>query len=188
MIQMESFTRECLQIDSEAHRTGDPSTMFAGGTMERIYSRAANLVKKTLDVEGAYVMDVSRSGLHEVTDSSEGRISITLYGTGDAELTGSRVLPIENYSEVVDFFIKHPDGIAAEGHMPHWFGDLIPREILHALSVSTIKIYRPSLTHSTSLVVPIFNIDQRPFAVLVAYNTVAVSKPFVSFLQMYFTI
>lgn len=52
---MENFTRECLELDS----TADTSTASATAKMDRVYDRAAKLLRKTLDVDGALVLDLS---------------------------------------------------------------------------------------------------------------------------------
>ena len=55
---MEQFTRECLEIDKDSDNGGGQSLALAT-SMDQIYERAANLIKRTLDVEGSVVMDVS---------------------------------------------------------------------------------------------------------------------------------
>ncbi|KZS92507.1 hypothetical protein SISNIDRAFT_429142 [Sistotremastrum niveocremeum HHB9708] len=157
---MEKFTRECLQIDSQAESAKDPAALFRRGAMEKIYSRAAELVKKTLDAEGACVMDVSRFEVLETTDSSEGHMSVLLHGADIAESSKEHALSNEEYSKITEFFTRHPDGIVADSVIPSWFQNILPPNIMHAL------------------IVPIFNIDQHPFALLCAYNTTAVSKNF----------
>lgn len=87
-LSMEHFTRECLEIDNE-----DPSNthgVLKASTMDRVYESAAKLVKKTLDVEGAVVMDVSHFDVLETT-KSEGNISIVCHqgGNGDSIANGS---------------------------------------------------------------------------------------------------
>ncbi|KZO91573.1 hypothetical protein CALVIDRAFT_521478 [Calocera viscosa TUFC12733] len=65
---MEHFTRECLEMD-----TNEPDSM------NRVYDRAAKLVKRTLDVEGALVLDISHLELMEITDDN-GKPSILFHG------------------------------------------------------------------------------------------------------------
>ncbi|KZT56914.1 hypothetical protein CALCODRAFT_435003 [Calocera cornea HHB12733] len=65
---MEHFTRECLEMD-----TNEPDSM------NRVYDRAAKLVKRTLDVEGALVLDISHLELMEVTDDA-GKPSLLFHG------------------------------------------------------------------------------------------------------------
>ena len=90
---MEQFTRECLEIDTDAGADGDarPAKAFS---MDKVYERAAKLVKKTLDVEGAIVMDVSHADVLE-TISAEGTMysgsrlrSASRRGSGAQEASG----------------------------------------------------------------------------------------------------
>lgn len=53
---MEQFTRECLELDAPA---SDSDTLNPEQLMKRVYGSAATLVKDTLDLEGAVVVDVS---------------------------------------------------------------------------------------------------------------------------------
>ncbi len=130
---MEQFTRECLQVNTQPSNDR-ANAFFSRGAMERIYARAADLVKGTLDVEGACVMDVSRSGLHEPTSSSEGQLSITLYDAESKTASDTRILSAGDYLEVVMFFSKQPDGVVVENQLPVWLRDILPKDILHALS------------------------------------------------------
>ena len=57
---MEEFTRECLEVDKDVNgERSEGRSLFVGTSMEQVYERAARLVKRTLDVEGAIVMDVA---------------------------------------------------------------------------------------------------------------------------------
>ena len=75
-ISMEQFTRECLEID--VGEQSDTQGVLKAGSMDKVYERAAKLVKKTLDVEGATVMDVSHFDVLETT-KAEGAISIVCH-------------------------------------------------------------------------------------------------------------
>ena len=98
---MEQFTRECLEIGTEE----TPSQgVLKTGSMDRVYERAAKLVKKTLDVEGATVMDVSHFDVLETT-KGEGAISIVCHhgdtlegeGKGTNTTTHSHLLCIYHH-------------------------------------------------------------------------------------------
>ncbi|KAL5486193.1 hypothetical protein ACEPAI_7238 [Sanghuangporus weigelae] len=160
---MEQFTRECLEIDVED--TASTHGVLKAGSMDRVYDRAAKLVKKTLDVEGATVMDVSLFDVLETT-KAEGAISIVCHhgdcvGEGQAAITTTtHSIPTDEYQSFMDFFSKYPEGKVAEGIIPKCFRSMLPTRIQHAL------------------IVPIFNIDKRPFALLCAYNTADHVKPF----------
>ncbi|KAF4596398.1 His Kinase A domain containing protein [Pleurotus pulmonarius] len=76
---MEQFSRECLEIDSEAQAVSpDQPHSIVGASMDKVYSRAAKLVKKTLDVEGVIVVDVSHCEVLESLNS-EGSVSVVLH-------------------------------------------------------------------------------------------------------------
>lgn len=53
---MEKFTRECLEIDV----TSGPAFM------SRVYHRAAKLIRRTLEVDGAMILDVGQLETNEV--------------------------------------------------------------------------------------------------------------------------
>jgi len=56
-IQMEQFSRECLEIDTHpANIQASSEKPGIGSSMDKVYDRAAKLVKRTLDVEGVMVM------------------------------------------------------------------------------------------------------------------------------------
>ncbi|KAL5526390.1 hypothetical protein ACEPAF_8113 [Sanghuangporus sanghuang] len=161
---MEQFTRECLEIDVED--TASTHGVLKAGSMDRVYDRAAKLVRKTLDVEGATVMDVSLFDVLETT-KAEGAISIVCHhgdcvGEGQAAITTTTThsIPTDEYQSFMEFFSKYPEGKVAEGIIPKCFRSMLPTRIQHAL------------------IVPIFNIDKRPFALLCAYNTADHVKPF----------
>lgn len=52
---MEKFTRECLELDNSA----DANPANAQAKMDRVYERASQLVRKTLEVDGALVLDLA---------------------------------------------------------------------------------------------------------------------------------
>ncbi|KAI0346588.1 hypothetical protein BDW22DRAFT_1323176 [Trametopsis cervina] len=150
---MEQFTRECLEVDKDV--SGDKKEgqgLFAGTSMEKIYERAAKLVKRTLDVEGAIVMDVSHVDVVE-NMSAECSTSITIHSDNPQIGTVNRLLNADEFAKLQEFFNKSPDGKICEGVLPAGLRPFLPTQIQYAL------------------VVPIFNIDKRPFAILCAYST-----------------
>lgn len=56
ILQMEQFTRECLELDRPA---SIPDSLSPDQNMKRVHTNAASLVRRTLDLEGAVVVDVS---------------------------------------------------------------------------------------------------------------------------------
>lgn len=133
---MEQFSRECLEIDTEVHEYDRPD-LLVGSTMDKVYDRAAKLVKRTLDVEGVIVMDVSHCEVLE-SMSAEGSVSVTLHhGDPGMEMT-KRQLTTEEYHKLNTFFEKYPEGRISEGIIPPSFKPFLPTHIQYALSK-----YRP---------------------------------------------
>ncbi|CAA7266924.1 unnamed protein product [Cyclocybe aegerita] len=147
---MEQFSRECLEIDSEVHDHERPD-LNLGSSMDKVYDRAAKLVKRTLDVEGVIVMDVSHCEVLE-SMSAEGSVSVTMHHGEPGEEMTKRQLTTEEYHKLNSFFAKHPDGRISEGIIPPSFKPFLPTHVQYALTV------------------PIYNIDKRPFALICAYN------------------
>ncbi|KAF9532582.1 hypothetical protein CPB83DRAFT_880691 [Crepidotus variabilis] len=155
-LSMEQFSRECLEIDTDPNGQDRPD-VHLGTSMERVYDRAAKLVQRTLDVEGVVVMDVSHCEVLEsiTTDST---VSITMHhGDQGKELT-RRQLSMDECHNLLAFFQKYPDGRISEGIIPHSFKPFLPTHVQYALMV------------------PIFNIDKRPFALLCAFNATVQAK------------
>lgn len=134
---MEQFTRECLEIDIE--ETAGTQAVLKAGSMDRVYERAAKLVKKTLDVGGATVMDVSHFDVLETT-KAEGAISIVCHhgdcpnGDNYVPTTSTHSIPTDEYSLFMEFFSKYPEGKIAEGIVPRCFRAILPTRVQHALS------------------------------------------------------
>ena len=133
---MEEFTRECLEIDIEAEVTGTPSFLKTV-SMDKVYERAARLVKRTLDVEGAVVMDVSHFAVLESV-KAEGSISIVMHtGNGDEQTCAlAHSIPAGEYDQFLEFFMKNSEGKVVEGIMPRCFRTLLPTRVQHALRES----------------------------------------------------
>ncbi|TFK49898.1 hypothetical protein OE88DRAFT_1645701 [Heliocybe sulcata] len=149
-MQMEHFTRECLEIENESHDS--PNELFGAQSMEKIYERAAKLVKRTLDVEHATVMDVSHCEVLE-TMSAEASVSVVSYSAESQTGATHHQLSAPEYTQLSDFFSRYPDGKISDGIAPPPLRAFLSGRIQYALTV------------------PIFNIDKRPFALLCAYTT-----------------
>ena len=101
--------------------------------MDKVYDRAAKLVKRTLDAEGVIVMDVSHCEVLE-SMSAEGSVSVTLHhGDPGVEMT-KRQLTTEEYHKLNTFFEKYPEGRISEGIIPPSFKPFLPIHIQYALS------------------------------------------------------
>ena len=134
---MEQFSRECLEIDTEAHKQHvqqpDRLDVIIGSSMDKVYDRAAKLVKRTLDVEGVIVMDVSHCEVLK-TMSIEGTISVILH-YGDPQMDAKeRQLSVDEFHQLNAFFAKYPDGKISEGIIPLCFRPFLPAHIQYALS------------------------------------------------------
>lgn len=78
---METFSRECLEIDAEVSQSGKNHSQILGTSMERIYDRAAKLVKSTLDVDDVMVMDVSHCETIETMNAESNVSCVNLIAT-----------------------------------------------------------------------------------------------------------
>ena len=138
LVQMEEFTRECLEIDSPAPQDqgqAKPSSKgSSGSSMDRVYDRAAKLVQRTLDVEGVFVMDVTHCDVVE-TMGSEGNISVVLHSGRPGSEMETHQLTSRDWKELRDFFTKHPQGKISEGIIPTCFRPYMPTQIRYALSM-----------------------------------------------------
>lgn len=133
---MEQFSRECLEIDTEqpqSEKQNGPLGSVAS-PMDKVYDRAAKLVKRTLDVEGVIVMDVSHCEVLE-SMNAEGTVSVNMhFGDPNWQAT-KRQLSSEEYQQLNAFFAKYPDGKISEGIVPPSFRPFLPTHIQYALSM-----------------------------------------------------
>ncbi|KAJ7220088.1 hypothetical protein GGX14DRAFT_354775, partial [Mycena pura] len=190
---MEQFSRECLEIDNETtgqaskderknerennkeqsrdkteshksdllpHGSDPPDLIGSSSSMDIVYDRAAKLVQRTLDVDGVIVIDVSHCEVLE-SMSSEATVAVVLHH-GDADLpTSTHTLTVEEYARLNEFFARYPEGRVSEGIVPPPF-----------------RLFLPQAHIQYALVVPIYNIDKRPFALLCAWNASDQTKRF----------
>jgi hypothetical protein len=131
---MEQFSRECLEIDTAVQtQTKDHPDLFVNTSMDRVYDRAAKLVKRTLDVEGVTIVDVSHCEVLE-TMSTESTVSVVMH-YGDPQMdAGTRIISLEEYHNLTSFFAKHPDGKISEGIISPSLRPFLPTHIQYALS------------------------------------------------------
>ncbi|KAF7317041.1 Histidine kinase [Mycena chlorophos] len=128
--------------------------------MDTVYARAARLVQHTLDVDGVLVIDVSHCEVVE-SMSAEATVSVVLHhGDVDAQTT-TTTLTLEEYRALNDFFARYPEGKVSEGIVPPAF-----------------RLFLPQAHIQYALIVPIYNIDKRPFALLCAWNASDQTKRF----------
>jgi hypothetical protein len=136
--QMEEFTRECLEVDKDVNgERSEGRGLFVGTSMEQVYERAARLVKRTLDVEGAIVMDVSHVDVLE-TVVAESSTSISIHSDDPQHGTVNHVLNADEYSKLQEFFAKSPDGKICEGVLPAGLRPFLPSSIQYALGMTLV--------------------------------------------------
>ncbi|KAF8442414.1 hypothetical protein L210DRAFT_3611794 [Boletus edulis BED1] len=165
---MEQFSRECLEIDQQESQDTEA---YASVSMDKVYDRAAKLVKRTLDVEEVLVMDVSHCDVRE-TLSAEATVSVVMHHGSAQTRASSRTLTADEQSKLSAFFEQFPDGKISEGILPVCFRPFIPTHIQYALS---------ERTNFSRKAVPVFNIDKRPFALICAYNASDPSRRFLPY-------
>jgi hypothetical protein len=128
--QMEQFTRECLEIDSETGPDTTASRRIQNTlSMDRVYQRAAKLVKKTLDVEGALVMDMSHGEVLE-TVGAEANMSLIVHSAED-----TTTYPVQGdvCIRIWEMFLKYPDGRIFEALVPVPLRPFVPNGTQYAL-------------------------------------------------------
>lgn len=133
-----------MEIDEESP-TRERNDSVGGASMDKVYDRAAKLVKRTLDVEGVIVMDVSHCQVLE-TMGSEANVAVTMHfgepGTGSRK----QKLTTDEYHRLNVFFSKFPEGKISEGIIPACFRPFLPARIQYALSESGIFSEHAQLT------------------------------------------
>ena len=129
---MEQFTRECLEVDKDS-KGEKGQGLFVGTSMEQIYERAARLVQRTLDLEGAFVMDVSHVDVLD-TVGAESSTSITFHQADPQVGTITKALCQDEYTRLQEFFAKYPEGKISESVVPVGLRPFLPSRIQYALS------------------------------------------------------
>lgn len=170
---MEKFTRECLEIDDKF--VG--ANFEAASRMDQVYSRAAKLVRTTLELDGCTILDISQ--LERITVSSGDRKKFIYranpYAPGadaavleQADTFGpisafpvlastpstppTRPLTAFEHERLSDFLCNNRDGKIFENVVPTWIRYMFSSALKYAM------------------VVPVFGMDQQPFALICAYT------------------
>jgi hypothetical protein len=137
---MEEFSRECLEIDAAAdlsEATGQQD--FGLPSMDQVYERAARLIKRTLDVEGVMVMDISYSDVIEMNAiPSEGTVPVLVHTHDSKPGSTSKNLSSEEYGKIKSFFSRYPDGNLFEDITPQTLRPFLPLKIQYALGRSLV--------------------------------------------------
>nr|GAT60998.1 histidine kinase [Mycena chlorophos] len=146
--------------ETSEHLSDSSELIGPASLMDTVYARAARLVQHTLDVDGVLVIDVSHCEVVE-SMSAEATMSVVLHhGDVDAQTT-TTTLTLEEYRALNDFFARYPEGKVSEGIVPPAF-----------------RLFLPQAHIQYALIVPIYNIDKRPFALLCAWNASDQTKRF----------
>ncbi|WVQ99618.1 hypothetical protein IAU59_006755 [Kwoniella sp. CBS 9459] len=172
---MEKFTRECLEMDAKS----SASNAEAAAKMDVVYSRAAQLVRSTLDLDGCFILDISQIEMTTI-DTPAGKTTIYRadpYGAAEHQspvlersdsfgpvnafpvlattptATSSRPLNPYEHETLSGFLRDHRDGRIFETIAPHWIRYMFPQSFRYGM------------------VVPIYGVDQQPFVMICAYTT-----------------
>ncbi|AAW40853.2 two-component sensor molecule, putative [Cryptococcus deneoformans JEC21] len=182
---MEKFTRECLEMDS-ASPTSDAETV---NKMEHVYSRAAQLVCSTIGLDGCFILDISQIEMVQTNTPTGKKSTYRANPYGAAENTSpvlersesfgpvnpfpvlaavptaksTRALTPYEHEKLSDFMQNHHDGRIFEGAAPQWIRYMFPQSFRYGMAV------------------PIYGVDQQPFAMICAYT----ANPEKQFLEGY---
>lgn len=174
---MENFTRECLELDAKSTGTSSESA----AKMDQVYTRAAHLVCSTIDLDGCFILDLSQFELVEVHDPSAPTGVKTIYRADPygAEATSpvlerndafgsvsalpvlattphpvpTRPLSPLEHQRLSEFLLNNKDGRIFEERAPSWIQSMFPAGLRWGMAV------------------PVFGVDQQPFAMICAYTT-----------------
>ncbi|WWC62065.1 uncharacterized protein I303_104654 [Kwoniella dejecticola CBS 10117] len=171
---MEKFTRECLEMDANS----TASNAEAAAKMDQVYSRAAQLVCSTLDLDGSFVLDISQIEMMQIDTPSGKKMMYRAdpYGSTEQQSpvlersetfgpvnafpvlattigpTSTRPLNSYEHEKFSEFLRDHRDGRIFEGIAPVWIRYMFPQKFRYGM------------------VVPIYGVDQQPFALICAYT------------------
>lgn len=171
---MEKFARDCLTIDEKLNA----SALTTTSRMTEVYSRAAKLISKTLDLDGCSILDISQFERLQSTDANGNQRTVyhanpfsgssasgyemaesfgavtafpILASTGPDE-PRTRPLTAEEHQRMSKFLEENRDGRIYENIVPTWIRYVFP----------------PSLKYG--MVVPLLDMDQQPFAMICAHT------------------
>ncbi|ORX36568.1 hypothetical protein BD324DRAFT_452116 [Kockovaella imperatae] len=173
-VSMEKFTRECLEMDGSASKPNNE----VNTKMDHVYNRATQLVCSTLDMEGAFILDISQFEMMEFTlptgkttiyradpfISADGQSPVfersEAFGSVNAlpvfaSTTDKQVpkaLNPDEHERLSEFLRDHKDGRIYENIAPAWIRYMFPQDLRFGL------------------LVPIFGVDNQPFALLGTYT------------------
>ncbi|WRT66452.1 uncharacterized protein IL334_003410 [Kwoniella shivajii] len=175
-ISMEKFTRECLEMDV----TSSSSNAEAAAKMDKVYSRAAQLVCSTLDMDGCFILDISQIEMTQV-ETSTGKQ--TVY-RADPYSSGEQQSPVLERNEAFGPVNPFPLLATVSNSTPptralspneheklsEFLRDYRDGKIFESIAPTWIRYLFPSLFRY-GMVVPVYGVDQQPFAMICAYST-----------------
>lgn len=180
---MEKFTRECLELDASTTNTAE-----AAAKMDQVYSRAAQLVCSTLDLDGCFILDIGTFEATEI-ETANGRESVFRADPYVSELQSpvlersqafgsvnpfpvlattpsqvpTRPLTAEEHEKLSTFLRDNRDGKIFENVAPSWIRYMFPASLRYGMGMSINRTLLIS-------VVPVYGVDQQPFAMICAYT------------------
>ncbi|WWD17218.1 hypothetical protein CI109_101656 [Kwoniella shandongensis] len=170
----DKFTRECLEWDANSSM----SNADAAARMDQVYIRAASLVRSTLDLDGCFILDIGQIEMTQV-ETPQGKKTVYRadpYGQDQASpvlercdsfgpvpafptlaatppVDPTRALTAYEHEKLAEFLRDHRDGRIFESVAPLWIRYMFPQGFRYGM------------------VVPIYGLDQQPFAMICAYTT-----------------
>ncbi|ORY32803.1 hypothetical protein BCR39DRAFT_521649, partial [Naematelia encephala] len=171
---MEKFTRECLEMDS----AGSASNGDAAVRMDQVYSRATQLVGSTLDLDGCFILDIGQLEMTEI-EGPHGKQTVYRADPYTGESTSPVLERSDAFGPVSAFPVlaSHPAALptrplSAEEHekLSEFLRDRRDGRIFETVAPSWIRHMFPS-TMRFGMVVPVFGVNQQPFALICAFIT-----------------
>ncbi|EJT50048.1 two-component sensor molecule [Trichosporon asahii var. asahii CBS 2479] len=171
---MEKFARDCLTIDEKLNTSALTST----SRMTEVYSRAAKLISKTLDLDGCSILDISQFERLQSTDAL-GNQHTVYHANPFSGSSASGYEMAESFGAVTAFPILASTGpdeprtrpLTAEEHqrMSKFLGENRDGRIYENIVPTWIRyVFPPSLKYG--MVVPLLDMDQQPFAMICAHT------------------
>lgn len=169
---MEKFTRECLEMDASSSSNAE-----AAARMDQVYSRAASLVCSTLDLDGCFILDIGQFEMTEV-ETPHGKQAVFRADPYIAEIQSPVLERSETYGAVNPFPVlaTTPNKIPTRPLTPleheklsTFLRDNRDGRIFENVAPSWIRYMFPSSLRY-GMVVPVYGVDQQPFAMICAYT------------------
>jgi hypothetical protein len=151
---MEKFTRECLEMDAKNAASDED----AAAKMDRVYTRAAQLVCSTLDLDGCFILDISQfemvdmetpdgirtvyradpfytENVSSVLERSDGFGPVSpfpVFATVPATAPTRPLTPVE-HEKLSEFLLNNRDGKIFENVAPSWIRYMFPSDMRYGM-------------------------------------------------------